>query len=276
MDNNNIEYPNEPRRGKAIAGVILLVIGCALLLRQLDFFFFPSWLISWPVGFIIWGFYSGTKHNFRNSSSFIFIALGVIFLLVDHFNVSGAFIWPIGLIAFGIWIILKRSHHTDVDQWEKRWGHHWDWRQHTGTTPNPNDPVVDYTTTGQTTPADQAVPNTPPTSDDFLEAVSIFGGVKKTIFSKNFQGGEIVNVFGGAEIDLTQADIKGRIYIDVTQVFGGVKIIVPSHWMVISDMAAIFAGFDDKRIRTAAPFDNTKVLVLKGTSIFGGTDVRSY
>jgi predicted membrane protein len=83
-------------------------------------------------------------------------------------------------------------------------------------------------------------------------------------------------VFGGSELDFTQADINGRVYIDITQIFGGTKIIVPSHWMVISDVASVFAGFDDKRIRTSAPLDNTKILVFKGTSIFGGIDIRSY
>lgn len=115
-----------------------------------------------------------------------------------------------------------------------------------------------------------------PTGDDHLDALSIFGGVKKIIFSKNFQGGEIVNIFGGAELDFTQADINGRVYVDITQLFGGTKIIVPAHWMVISDMAAVFAGVDDKRIRTSAPLDSNKVLVLKGISIFAGVDIRSY
>ena len=66
------------------------------------------------------------------------------------------------------------------------------------------------------------------------------------------------------------------MYVEVTQVFGGVKMVVPSHWTIVSDMASVFAGFDDKRVRTTAPLDNTKVLVLKGVSIFAGVDIRSY
>ncbi len=120
-------------------------------------------------------------------------------------------------------------------------------------------PVVDYTTTQTSSSNSAARPINPSgfrpslTGDDHLDAVSVFGGVKKTILSKDFKGGEIVNVFGGAELDFTQANINGQVVIDITQIFGGTKIIVPSHWMVISDMAAIFAGFDDKRIRTQRP-----------------------
>ena len=85
--------------------------------------------------------------------------------------------------------------------------------------------------------------------DDYIDAVSVFGGVKKTILSKDFKGGDIVNIFGGAEMDLTQADINGRVILDITQIFGGTKIVVPSHWQVVSDIAAVFAGVDDKRLR---------------------------
>jgi predicted membrane protein len=281
MDNTNIEYQNGPRRGKVLAGIVLLTVGASLLLRQLDLFFFPSWILSWPMWLIIWGLYIGANHNFRNASWLIMVIIGVAFLLghiIPGFN-AGAVFWPVAIIGFGIFLILKRNNHNP-DYWDKKeWKKKWDYSRYdyNSTRPtNPNEPVVDYTTTG--TPADEPVnPNSSSyTGDDHLDAVSVFGGIKKTIFSKNFKGGDIVNIFGGGELDFTQADITGRVYIDVTQIFGGVKLIVPSHWMVISDMASIFAGFDDKRIRTSAPLDNTKILVLKGTSVFAGVDIRSY
>ncbi len=282
MNNDpNIEYQNGPRRGKVLAGLVLLVVGASLLLRQFDFFFFPHWIISLPMLLIVWGLYIGARHNFRNSLWAVMVIIGVAFLLdriIPGFHASAVF-WPVMIIAFGIYLILRRNH--PADYWDKRsWKRKWDYSKYNfnPNPPNPNEPVVDYTTTG-TTPNDPATPPNPGTNytgDDHLDAVSIFGGVKKIIFSKNFQGGDIVNIFGGSELDFTQADINGRVYIDVTQVFGGTKIIVPSHWMVISDIAAIFAGFDDKRIRTSAALDNNKVLVLKGTSIFGGVDIRSY
>src|SRR5690606_6223030 len=83
-------------------------------------------------------------------------------------------------------------------------------------------------------------------AEDRIESVSIFGGVKKNIVSKNFRGGEIVNFFGGSEINLIQADINGRINLEVVQVFGGTKIIVPANWTIHSEMVAIFGGIEDK------------------------------
>jgi predicted membrane protein len=292
MDNdiNNIEHHNGPTKGKVIAGIILLGIGATLLLKQFNYFFLPGWIFSFPMLLIILGAYVGAKNNFKNLSSFILIGIGAAFLLDDifpHFD-AASFFWPMAFIGFGIYLILRRKNH-ESDIWNKKdWKRKWDAGKYnynydfdyTYKNPGAKEPIVDYTV-NEDQPTD---PNTPPspnpgtnyTGDDHLDAVSIFGGVKKIIFSKNFQGGEIVNVFGGSELDFTQADINGRVYIDVTQIFGGTKIIVPAHWMIVSDMAAVFAGVDDKRIRTTAPLDNNKILVLKGVSIFAGIDIRSY
>ena len=113
--------------------------------------------------------------------------------------------------------------------------------------------------------------------EDYLDTVSVFGGVKKNIVSKNFRGGEITTIMGGAEINLIQSDIHGTVILDVTQLFGGTKIIVPQQWKISAEMVALFGGIEDRRpvMPGAIPSDE-KVLVIKGTSIFGGIDIRSY
>jgi len=277
MDTNpNIDHQNSPRRGKVLAGIILLAVGASLLFRQFDFFFFPSWIFSGPMWIIAMGLYFGANNNFRNSVWVLVVVVGFILLLGNIFPQfdSNAVIWPGMLITVGIWMILRRNQttHWDKKSWKKKWEsskYDFNVQQPLST----EKPLADFSAA-----ADAGTNATQPlySGDEHLDAVSIFGSVKKTIYSKNFQGGEIVNVFGGAEIDLTQSDINGRVYIDVTQVFGGVKMIVPSHWTVVSDVAAVFAGFDDKRVRTATPQDANKILVIKGTSIFAGVDVRSY
>jgi hypothetical protein len=275
--NNDIEQQKSPQNGRALAGIILLAVGAVLLLRQLDVFFFPHWLFTWPMWLIFWGLFIGAKSNFHKPSSFILVILGVVFLVQQNFNGVGDVVWPLAIIAFGLWLILRRHGSFDRDSWEKGYRNRWDWRfQDQG---NPNQPPVSDTTYTE-------VPNTgippkgpssyPPSGDDYLDAVSVFGGVKKVILSKNFKGGEIVNIFGGAELDFTQADINGRVIIDITQIFGGTKIIVPSHWQVVSDIAAVFASVDDKRMKSTATLNSEKILVLKGVSIFAGIDVRSY
>jgi len=112
-------------------------------------------------------------------------------------------------------------------------------------------------------------------SEDFVNATSVFGGVHKKIMSKNFRGGDIVTFLGGTEIDLTQADFTGTVRLDVTQIMGGTKIIVPPHWEVRSEVTALFAGFEDKRQQPAAT-NPDKVLIIDGTSIFGGIELKNY
>nr|WP_294791388.1 LiaF domain-containing protein [uncultured Mucilaginibacter sp.] len=278
MDTNpNIDHQGSANKGKVLAGIILLCIGASWLLKEFDFFFFPHWLLSWPMWLIVGGLYLGGKNNFRNSSWVFAVAIGAVFLLGEAIPGldAGAIVWPGMLITFGIWMIVRRNQTTHWDK--KSWKNKWESSKYDFNVKQPisAEPIADFNDATDTNTA--GTPSQPFYSgDEHLEAISIFGSVKKTIYSKNFQGGEVVNVFGGAEIDLTQADIIGRVYIEVTQVFGGVKMIVPSHWTVVSDVAAVFAGFDDKRVRTAVPQDANKVLVIKGTSIFAGVDVRSY
>jgi predicted membrane protein len=286
-DINNIDNNNGPSKSNVIAGVILLALGATFLLRQFDYLGLPDWLFGWYTWLIGWGLYMGARNNYRTSGWLIMVLIGTAFMLneaLPHIDIS-KFFWPIALIGFGIYLIMRRKNHDAV--WNKKeWKRKWEAGKYNYRAPGVDEPIVDYTVGT----ADEKATTTPPNpdtnysgnytgnyvGDDQLDAVSIFGGVKKIIFSKNFQGGEIVNVFGGSELDFTQADINGRVYIDVTQVFGGTKIIVPAHWMVVSDMSAVFAGVDDKRIRTNAPLDTNKVLVLKGISIFGGIDIRSF
>jgi predicted membrane protein len=266
---NNINNPNNPRNGKALVGVILLMVGGILLLQQ---YFIPDWVKLWPLWLIGWGVFIGARSNFQKRSFVVLMGLGVIFLFTENIHNSDRIFWPLVIIAFGLWMILRRRGTYDKAHWEKSYKYKWQNYNPVageGTT----EPLSDTTYT-------EVPPNGPsgypPGGDDYLDAVSVFGGVKKTILSKDFKGGEIVNVFGGAELDFTQADINGRVVIDITQIFGGTKIIVPSHWQVVSDLAAVFASVDDKRMKTTASPNNEKVLVLKGVSIFAGVDIRSF
>ncbi len=111
-------------------------------------------------------------------------------------------------------------------------------------------------------------------SEDFIDSSFAFGTAHRKSVSKNFKGGDIVTFMGGTVIDLTEADIKGNVRLDVTQVMGGTKILVPVGWEVRSDVSAIFAGFEDKRERPAS-VNPEKVLFIDGTSIFGSIEVRT-
>ena len=101
--------------------------------------------------------------------------------------------------------------------------------------------------------------------------------MQRNVVSKNFQGGKISCVFGGADINLTQADINGKVEIKFEVAFGGTKLIVPPHWTVYNEIEGVFHGVDDKRkFNAATGISPEKILVLKGSVVFGGVEIRSY
>jgi len=80
---------------------------------------------------------------------------------------------------------------------------------------------------------------------------------------------------GGAELNLSQADIQGSARLDITQIMGGTKIIVPPHWTIRSDLTSVFGSIEDKRQNMGTP-NPDKLLIIDGTSVFGGIEIKNY
>lgn len=259
----NMENETKLKRrsdGSIFAGVILVLVGGALLLRNTGFPL-PYWLFSWPMILIAVGVYSGFKSNFTNNGWLIMIAVGGFFLADKIFtNLSLApYFWPVLIIAVGLIFILRPKTHS--------WSDRRVYEQNFSSTQNV---TAVWEKTGTETSASFD-------SNDFVDVKSVFSGVQKNILSKNFQGGKITSVFGGSDIDLTQAELKGRVTLRFEVVFGGVKIVVPPHWTVYNELEGVFHGVDDKRkFNQTGTIDTEKVLILKGSVVFGGVEIRSY
>ena len=240
-------------RGRRWTGLFLLFIGAAALLRGTLAPLVPAWLFTWQMLLIVMGLFIGVRHNFKGGAGFMLILIGGIFLLTEYYPgfIDRRYVWPLAIMAVGAFLIFKPRHRR------------WDMQDKEEAAPIVHEDAAPYT---EPTGSDE----------DYLDSTTVFGGIKKTLFTKNFQGGDIVNIMGGTEINLSQADINGRVILDVTQIFGGTKIIVPPHWDIKPEMAAIFGGIDDKRTFHNATIDRSKVLVLKGTSIFGGIEIKTF
>jgi len=227
----------ENRSGRIFGGSVLVIIGAFLLARQFGIEL-PEWLFSWGTLLIAFGLFIGAKHSFRGIGWLIPIIIGGV-ILIENFIPDLSikhYIWPLLIICLGLFMIFRPRHHHRRD---------WGW-----------EPGV--------------------SSEDSIDATSIFGSTKKSIISKDFKGGDITTVFGGTDLNLTQADINGTVVIDVTQVFGGTKLIVPAHWSIQSDVVCIFGGIEDKRPQSKDITDPPKVLKLDGTCIFGGIEIKSF
>jgi predicted membrane protein len=77
---------------------------------------------------------------------------------------------------------------------------------------------------------------------------------------------------GGLEIDLHNASIKGEAVIDIFAMMGGVEMRVPEDWLVVIEGFPFMGGYENK---THAPKDTTKRLVIKGTAVMGGVEIKN-
>jgi predicted membrane protein len=243
------------------------------MLLQRAGFDFPLWFINWEMVVIILGLFIGVRSNFRHPAWFILITVGIVFLMDDYYPLMHArrFLWPILVILFGLWLIFGRSRRRF------RQSHYNSFNPNPGLEPAPIAQDVTADPAGAAPASSYPEPgpvNNAFSSLDFLNVTAVLGGSKKFIVSKNFQGGEILTFMGGAEINLLQADIQGRAVLEVTQVMGGIKLVVPANWTVISELAVIMGGIDDKRLVQSQVAD--KLLVIRGTSIMGGLEIKSY
>ncbi|HET9057104.1 MAG TPA: hypothetical protein VFN30_09695 [Chitinophagaceae bacterium] len=264
---NNSNWQNEKRSreqtGRLLTGVFLVIGGIAYLFK--DSFLFPNWLFTWPMILIAIGLITGFKHQFSNNAWWILILIGSYFLADDIFPdlFDRHYFWPIIIIVIGLIMIFKPK---------RRW-YNWDDQDNMGTQAGGD---TSTGITSDTAPAStQQQSRKQASAEDFLNTVSILGGTKKSIFSKNFKGGKVTCIMGGSEINLLQADFTGTAVIELTVLFGGCGLIIPSNWQLHIETAPILGGVDDKRTQPMT-VSSDKVLVLKGTVLAGGVEIKSY
>lgn len=249
MKNEDLEASR--RKGRNIGGAILIIVGACLLLQRLDLNL-PHWLFSWQVILIGVGIAVGAKHNFRFGGWIVMVLVGGIFLTAEIMNLpydTARFIWPVALILVGIMLILKKTSP----------GAEWPPKKRVYTGDQAYGANLEYAI-----------------GEDVLNATAIFGSVNKVIMSKHFKGGDITAIFGGAVLNFMKADIDGTAVMDLTAVFGGCEILVPADWKVKVDITTILGGVEDKRHMDMTTGGTEKLLILKGTCIMGGVEIKSY
>jgi hypothetical protein len=85
----------------------------------------------------------------------------------------------------------------------------------------------------------------------------------------------VVNVFGGADLDLREATLAGpEITIWVISLFGGSDIVVPEGMHVELSSFALF-GADRLKLEGPEPEPGAPVVHVRTVSLFSGTDVKT-
>ncbi len=238
----NPEFEKTQARGRTWLGIILVSVGGALLARKLGVMI-PLWIFSWPMILVMAGIYNLGKHGFKHPAGIILISIGGLFL-VDHISPTpiANIGWYVFIIAAGIVLIFTSRRKRKTEDTE-------------------------FFTQATVSSADQS---------DYANAECLFGGIEKTITTRDLKGGKISCVFGGAEINLLQADLNHPATVEISAVFGGVELMIPASWKVRNEISAVLGGVEDKRPMADLNNETEKVLILKGSVIFGGVSIKGY
>lgn len=244
---NRTDFNKKPRHhhssgtSKIAIGVVLIVLGSILVIERTGLL--PSYIenlvFSWQMLLIAIGFVM-TLSTGNKGPGLVVLAVGGFFLIPEIFDIpfrAYRLFWPALFIIAGL-VILTNAKWFKSDKWKSR----------------------------------------STASADLIDITHIFGGGERIVTSDNFQGGSITAIFGGSEIDFTRAQLApGTNEVEVTFIFGGGALIVPSDWNVVLEVTPILGGFSDSRkMIQANPIDVSKTLVIKGTVIFGGGEIKSY
>jgi hypothetical protein len=107
-------------------------------------------------------------------------------------------------------------------------------------------------------------------SSDYIRATVILGSFNRRCPSPHFRGGDLTAIMGGGKIDLREAQIQDEAVLDIFTLMGGLEIQVPDGWIVEPRFTPILGGYQDRTNRVTV---GTRRLVINGTAIMGGVTV---
>ena len=224
--------------GQAILGIAAVLVGALLLLDNFDVLEARVYIRFWPLLLVLYGGVKVFSSGHRGGQVFGgVLALAGVFLLLRELGLTsfGIFeLWPLVLVLIGASLLFGG-------------------------------------------PARRLMPPAGGTAQDSRNTVNAFavlGGVQQAYNTQDFRGGESSAIMGGVELDLRQAAMQvPEAVLTAFAMWGGIKVRVPSTWMVTVQGIPFLGGFDDK---TAKPTDpSAKRLVIRGTAVMGGVELTN-
>lgn len=223
---------------KIIIGGILILLGGFLFLRtvgiipNLGITFWDIVGFLWPALLLFFGIKMIIESNI--TPGIILIAIGLVFLLTHIFD-WGFFsvLWPIIIIAIGVSMFINKEKSPEC--------------------------------------CDVNSASKVETKNDIKDTV-LFWGVDKVVTSKNFKSANIDVIFGGYKMDLTKTKIpKGGADIRVNVAFGGIEIIVPQEYKIISDGTGVFGVWENNINEKGR---KAPTITIVGIALFGGVEIK--
>ena len=224
--------------GALIAGGLLIFFGLLFTLDNFGVLDAGDVLDYWPLILVAIGLVKvlQPRHEGQRTFGYVLLALGSFFLLQIFLFTHIRVAWPFLLLAIGALLV---------------------WRAVRKDRPAAADPAL---------PADA------PQSD-----FALMGGVNRVIETTDYRGGEATAVMGAVELDLRGASIASSpAVLDVFALWGGIELTVPAEWRIDVQGTPILGSFENKaRSAPAAAGTPAQVLVVRGTAIMGGVEIKN-
>jgi hypothetical protein len=232
---------NNNKNSVIFISVLLVSLGALLLLRNFGLldFKFPEKIISWRLIPLIIGINAFLKG--KNIEGLIATTIAVVFFIPDYLTPEQIKfyrkLWPLLLVAIGGLILFKHYN------------------------PKYDLPKRELNAEGK--------------DSEFLNESNIMAGTVKKVFSKEFEGGRINCIMGGAEIDLTESDLASASALNVLVIMGGLQLKIPKEWNVIIDVLPIMGGVEDQIMKYPdSVVDKEKRFLISGNVIMGGIEIK--
>lgn len=249
MGSDDLDFTQAPNpRGTLNPGVIMagliIAAGVILFLDQNGIIDASGFWRFWPLALIALGAIKVANCRGSRFPGYVLIAIGLMNAGPMLGVATWARIWPLAIIGVGLLLLLR---------------------------------VLERANAAEPPPANSDSGASPPSVGARLQEWAVFGGGERKISAPDFDGGELFALFGGWDIDLRKAGMKGmQTVIDASAIFGGISLRVPDDWTVTIRGTGIFGGYSDStRHSGSGNGPLTRHLIVKGVAMFGGVDVKN-
>lgn len=222
----------------ALIGVVLICFGALLLLKNYGIFSVRDVFQFWPILPVVWGAQAIAKGR----STFTYLVGGIAVVLGSIKLLDNLDIIDVSSKLYAPLLLISLGVAFLICNLK-----------------------------GDQVPKEGQIVNSPT-----IHPMVIFGGVVQRVDSQEFEGGEILALFGGVEIDFRKAKMKSNAaVIEANAIFGGCQLKVPETWSVELRGAGVLGGYEDKTISPRPEDGPTQKLILTGNAVFGGISIEN-
>lgn len=218
-------------------GLVFIVVGLIIGLNAMGITNINIFFKGWWTLFIIVPSFIGIFKDKNKAWSIIWLVIGIVLLLcardILSFDIIGKLIFPFILIMIGLSFIFKDMFQSKVNEDIRKL----------------NKERVD--------------------GEDFC---ATFGALKSNFNGQEFKGANTDAIFGGVELDLSEATINHDLIINANAIFGGIDIKAPKGVNIKVKSTPIFGGVSNKLKNYYN--ESLPTIYINAFCLFGGVDIK--